>query len=388
MRSWCRSLLHAVMLASVCPLLAAGAVSAADAVLLSSTAPGYAPGMVVAARDRLTVPEGASATFVFQSGEILRVRGPFEGTLRPVDTQGGRRDSIAGLAETLRFQGIDAAVVGGSRSLDLRPRRRAADVDLVVDPQRSATYCLDKSTAVWIGRPDEGGSRIKLRRRGSSREIAWPSGAARVEWPTDVLVEDGDRFEIVDDAGSARATATFRILDEQSSSESARVAQAALMGCQDQVSASLRDLAQAVSPPELWLATDRGRKPTYRPGEPMQLMIQSNGDGFLYCVQRRADDTVRSIFPAGAVDGARLRSHETLSIPGRRRAGQVTTGPRGQENVACYLADRDIAAELPHALVSEANARLPEALANRIDAVFDSIGGTRVLKASLAVQVE
>jgi hypothetical protein len=150
----------------------------------------------------------------------------------------------------------------------------------------------------------------------------------------------------------------------------------------------LHDLARAVSPTELWLSTDRGRQPVYRPGETMRLTVQSNGDGFLYCVQRRADDTVMPVFPAGALDGARLRSHEALEIPGRRRGEPLAAGPRGDGLVACYLADRDIGPELPHALLGDKAIRLPENLASHIDAVFDGVGGTRVVKAVIPVGVE
>jgi Domain of unknown function (DUF4384) len=388
MRYRYRPMLRAMMLAAILPLLAAGAAAADEAVLLSSTAPGYAPGMVVASNERLTVPEGANATLLFRSGEMMRVRGPFDGPLRSVDARSGGNESIAGLAETLRARGVDAAVVGGTRSFPGLGPRRSRDPDLLVDPQRSATYCIGAAASVWIARPDEPVDRVVLRRRGVAREIAWPAGAVRVPWPADVLVEDGDRFEIVDPAGMARATATFRTLDERSLSEAAWVARAALMGCQEQVQVALQDLARAVTPRELWLTTDRGRQPTYRAGETMRLVVQSNRDGFLYCVQWRADDSAVPIFPAGAVDGARLRGHEPLSIPGQRRAGELTAGPRGKGRVTCYLADRDVAAELPHALLSDAMPRLPENLAARLDGIFDAISGTRVLKTSISIDVE
>src|SRR3954466_9113079 len=61
--------------------LAASSAMADDAVLLASTVPGYVPGMVVSSKDRLSVPDGASATLLFQSGEMLRLSGPYEGTL-------------------------------------------------------------------------------------------------------------------------------------------------------------------------------------------------------------------------------------------------------------------------------------------------------------------
>ena len=54
---------------------------AADAVLLASTAPGYVPGMAIAATDPLVLPDGAAVTLLFRSGQMLHLRGPFNGSL-------------------------------------------------------------------------------------------------------------------------------------------------------------------------------------------------------------------------------------------------------------------------------------------------------------------
>jgi hypothetical protein len=214
MRIGRRSAIRSLALAPVCWLVAAGAF-AGEAVLLSSTAPGYAPGMVVAANERFTVPEGASTTLLFQSGEMLRLRGPFDGPLHPTEVRNASKGSIAGLAEALRLQGIDAAVVGGTRAIGALSRSRVVDSDLVVDARRSATYCIERSTSIWIGRPDEAVDRIGLRRRGGSREIAWPVGAARAEWPADVPVDVCDRLEILDPEGTARAIVSFHLMEER-----------------------------------------------------------------------------------------------------------------------------------------------------------------------------
>src|SRR3954469_24217254 len=70
-------------------LVGSVAPRAEEAVLVASTAPGYAPGMVVAESERLIVPEGASATLLFRSGEMLRLRGPFDGPLGPTEARTG-----------------------------------------------------------------------------------------------------------------------------------------------------------------------------------------------------------------------------------------------------------------------------------------------------------
>ena len=146
----CAALIAALALS---PMLRAGAAASEDAVLLSSTAPGYVPGMVITAGDRLTLPDGASATLLFRSGQMLRIRGPFEGALSAAEGRSG--ETAPGLARALQMQGVDAAVIGGTRAASAAPPRVAPD-DVRIDPQRSGTYCLKSGDSVWIGRPADG----------------------------------------------------------------------------------------------------------------------------------------------------------------------------------------------------------------------------------------
>lgn len=360
------------------------AAAAGDAVLLASTAPGYAPGMVVTPGERLVLPDGASLTLLFRSGQMLRLRGPLETSLdRAAPAQEG---SAAALAEAFRLRGVDASVIGGTRATAfLRPRRQSRDV--AVDADRSGTYCIGPSDTVWLARPATEPEGLALRRRGNIRSLAWPAGAARIEWPADVPIEDGDRFEVLAE-GRALATLTFRTVSGTASSDAAAIAEGMLLGCREQNEAALRQLARASLPPELWLGTDRGRDPVYHPGEPIRLTVMSAADGWLYCVAQRSDGTAVPVFPAGAIDGARLPGAVPATIPGARRSMGLKAGPRGTERIRCWLADRDISPELPHALLDPAGARLPDRLAADLDAVFAGIAGARMATASLEIRVE
>jgi hypothetical protein len=361
---------------------------AEEAVLLTATAPGYAPGMAVTATDKLVLPEGTSITLLFRSGQMLRLRGPFEGSLDHVQPM-AESSAVPTLAKLFRLQGVDATVIGGTRTLGATA---TVDGDVLVDPQRSATYCLGSQSTVWIARPQnerEGSAEDSygVRRRSSTRTISWTGGATRAAWPDDVPIEDGDHFTVV--AGSAvRATVTFRVLGTGFPSEAAKVAAGVLAGCHEQFDEPLHHLALATVQPELWLTSERGRSPVYHPGETIRLSVQSNADGWLYCVAARDDKTMVPIFPAGAVDGARLRAAVPVSIPGSRRGGEVRAGGKGTERIACWLADRDISAELPHALLDPAAGRLPEGVASDLDSVFAAAGGQATVRGELAITVE
>ncbi|WP_155903778.1 hypothetical protein, partial [Azospirillum brasilense] len=63
----------------------AGRAAAEQAVVVASTAPGYAQGQLVPDGTAVTVPDGANAMFLFANGRMLRVKGPFDGPLVGLD---------------------------------------------------------------------------------------------------------------------------------------------------------------------------------------------------------------------------------------------------------------------------------------------------------------
>jgi hypothetical protein len=354
---------------------------AEDAVLIASTVPGYVPGMVISSVDRLSIPDGAIATLLFESGEMLRLRGPFEGTLGQQHAKAGE-SNLAALVDMFRLHGVDATVLGGTRSAG--PGRNAVGMDDVeVDPQRSATYCVEPATTVWIARPAIGEGVYTLRRKGRTRTLGWPAGADRTEWPADVPIEDASQFEIAAD-GTTRSTVTFHTIPPATGS--IQVAKGLLLGCHEQFDYELSRIRQASITPDVWISTDRGRRPTYRPGEPIGLTVTSDVDGYLYCVAIKDDGGAMPIFPSGAVDGAQLRGSAPLAIPGRRQPVGLTAFP-GLAQVHCWLADRDITPELPHSLLGTAG-RLPDQVAADLDTLFSRVGGPRVASDVLMVHTD
>src|SRR3954470_22213647 len=189
--------LPAIAAALLLGCAAAGSVQAADsAVLLSATAPGYAPGMVLAPGQRLMLPDGATVTLLLRSGEMLRLRGPLE---TPFDfgAPPGQDGSAAALASAFRLRGLDASAIGGTRATFGRRAHPPAPADVAVEVERSGTWCLGPADTVSLPRPATEPAALALRRRGTLRRIAWPQGAARIEWPGDLPIEDGDAFEVV-----------------------------------------------------------------------------------------------------------------------------------------------------------------------------------------------
>jgi hypothetical protein len=358
---------------------------AQEAVLLTSTVPGYVPGMLVGTGERLVLPDGASATLLFRSGEVLRLHGPFDGPLA-LSSNGSSGGAVAALASAFRLQGVDATVIGGTRTTTVPHRQEGLD-EVVVDPQRSGTYCVQPSASVWIARPTDDAARYALRRKGTMRTLAWPGDAERIEWPDGMPIEDGDRYEVLVD-GVARTTMAFRTLDDQAASTAQWIATGTLRGCGRQFDGPLRRLARSVAPPELYVTSDRGHSPVYRRGDPVVLTAQADSDGYLYCVDVRKGRDAMPIFPAGAVDGAQVHAAVPVTIPGHRSETAMRAAEKGTEEVHCWLADRDISPELPHALIASPPARLPDQIAGELESLFSGIEGSRMARATLRISVE
>ncbi len=53
--------------------------------------------------------------------------------------------------------------------------------------------------------------------------------------------------------------------------------------------------------------------------------------------------------------------------------------------IRCWLADRDVSGELPHALLGTPAQRLPDQLASQLDDVFAQIAGSHVATDALKV---
>jgi hypothetical protein len=355
-----------------------------DAVLLSSTAPGQTPGMAITLGQGFTVPDGAIAVLLLRSGDVLKIEGPFHGT--PQAPHAGSR--AGSFLEELRHSQLTDQVFAATRGRPPGAYSASAHEDVVVDVEDTATYCIDTSSSVRLRRVPTIDWPRGVRRVGGSRVISWRANEPELPWPAELAVADGDRLEILDDVGAVRSVLTFRQLSILPS-ESAWTAQAMLLGCSKQAAPKLRELTRNVTVPALYLASDRGRDPIYRIGDPLKIVVQSNVDGYLYCFVRQGDGSTVPLFPSRASGGARIDAHVPLQIPGRRLAAGISvSAPLGVDEIDCYLADHDLRAKLPSAILDQNFTPLPDAVARDLKAVFRPAHGSSIAMASLFVRVE
>ena len=70
--------LAATMLLALGSLATAAGAVRAEAVVVAATAPGYTAGQQLGT-DPITVPDGATLVFLLKTGQVVTVKGPYEG---------------------------------------------------------------------------------------------------------------------------------------------------------------------------------------------------------------------------------------------------------------------------------------------------------------------
>jgi hypothetical protein len=238
------SALRRMLLSATALGIGATLAQAEDAVLVSSTVTDYVPGTVISDEQKLSLSNGQNAILLFRSGEMLELRGPFEGTLGAA-LPAGKTSGIEALVQALRGDGIDASAVGATRSIAPLVRSAMEGQRVAIDPHRSGIYCIGPADTLWLRRTAGTGATAQLRRQGNIRTVSWPENVLQIEWPADLLIEDGDRFDSLDPAGAPVATIILRRLDPPKS-ETAWIAGSLLLGCREQAEPALRELARDV----------------------------------------------------------------------------------------------------------------------------------------------
>lgn len=376
------TLTRALILASLLAALPAAAPVRADtaavAVVLASTAPGHATGQVLTDR-RIEVPDGASATFLLANGQMMTVKGPYAGEL--ASPKAGRAGGLGGLL----VGGADRSEIGGTRSL-----ARPAPVTLTIDPGTAGTYCLTDDVEPVLQHPaDPAFADVELRDPASGRavRIEWVEGSGDIPWPAALPLSDAT-LDVTSLRSGAQRELVLRWLGGNPRSEAAKAAALAFAGCTRQAAGMLERLREVMVPLDIYLASDRGRYPVYRPGDLVELLVQTNRDAFVYCVVRDARGETVSLFPPRPTL-ARIDGHRPLRLPGSSlpfalRAGETLA----DGEVRCIASERDLAAELPQLASAGMAQPLSAAALEALDATITDPRQGRMVMAQLILRLE
>lgn len=235
----------------------------AEAVVVGATAPGFKAGQHLGT-EPISVPDGASLVFLVETGQLVTVKGPYQGPPpAPSDRAGSAFDRLA------RIGGTDQSEIGGTRSL-----------------------------------------------------------------PT------------------------------------------------------VGDLARDL-PLDLYVATDRGRYPVYRAGEPIRIVLQINREAYTYCWLRGARQRVVPLFPSTAAEARPLPGGLTVQLPGVGQAGLAADPAFNDSQLRCMAGTAPLDQSLIDSFLDAAGQALPALIAERLEDALVSLGdGARgVVLAQLVLKV-
>lgn len=373
-RSFSHAFGAAAMLALGCGH--AGAVRA-EAVVVSSSAPGFIQGQLVADGQALRLPDGANATLLFANGRLLRLRGPYDGV--PGDMTDSAVSARAGPGDD-RFMQSD---LGAARALG-NPLDAALERALAIDPSVSGVQCVKAGSPPALRRPAEPGlDRLTLQDMagGERATVNWANDGP-APWPVSLPLTDGTDISALRPDGTLVGTVRVRMVG--AAGGAALAVGMASAGCAGQIAAAMAAVRDALVPLDLFLSADHGGGPAYRPGEDIRLLVQTDRDAHLYCYLRNARAQLIPIFPAGAAMSARVAGNVPLSLSGDRMPLRAGEGPADLE-VRCIAASRNLDDEMPGR--AAAFRPLSEEAAVQLDRAVSSLRETEVASAQLFLKV-
>jgi hypothetical protein len=146
--------------------------------------------------------------------------------------------------------------------------------------------------------------------------------------------------------------------------------------------------AEPIAPRRLSVRMAGGRADLphlFEPGEKIRLQVVSSDDAHVYCyLQDEARRTLR-FYPNRFHKSARVKAGVPLEIPGKMRFELIANQLKVSETVACFATDRDVAGELPAAVVGGDLTQLPVASLDEVRQAFARLAGPAAAEANFQI---
>ncbi len=343
----------------------------AEAVVVSSTAPGLALGQVVADGASVVLPEDATATFLLSSGQVMRLLGPYQGPVSAQQASGGSRLAL--------LDGHDLSALGGvrgARTARLSGLRAPVQVDAV----NGGTYCVAEDTPISLVRGRSAPMEMDLAGAQQTVTVRWSEDSVAQPWPAGL---PADTRYTLRWPGETPRELSFRRIETQAGNDAALVTEMAAAGCTHQVAPLLRALGEQTTPLALWLGTERGRAPRYAPGEEMTVVLQTNRDAYVYCYAE-GPTGLAGVSPSGLEGGFAVPGNMSVRLSARRLPGGPPELPGQQRQLRCWATEADVSDRLPVQLTAASATEQTR----RLEAAFDHLSAVQTAEAQLVLRVE
>ncbi len=209
-------------------LLISGATAAsADVLVVRASGPSastYPAGRSLPDSARITL-RGGDTLVVLDARGTRTFRGP--GTFTPA-TAAAAAPRTAQTADNRR------ARIGAVRSAGIVPASPSSIWQ--IDVSQGGTVCLANTSEVTLWRPDASQTAsLAIAGSGASRTLNWPAGNVTADWPSDLPIANGARYQLSQSGTTVPTSITFRTLGSAPVDMQA-VAQALIAnGCQEQL---------------------------------------------------------------------------------------------------------------------------------------------------------
>ena len=138
----------------------------------------------------------------------------------------------------------------------------------------------------------------------------------------------------------------------------------------------------------LSLSSARGRDPTYRIGEALDLLIELDRDAWLYCFYLQVDGRLIKLFPNIHHRVAWLVGGRQHKVPGALYPFELDfVEPPGEESLMCFATTRNVEAYLPAELRRMEFSPLPKDVALGVAEIFRNIPDVGMTEVSLTITV-
>jgi hypothetical protein len=222
-----------VLIASL--MILSATANAVQMVVVNSTAPSIVPGIVINEGEELNIPAGNMVKLVSESGEIIRLKGPFAGVPK-VGSQTMNhkfsKDLIAYLKAMFANRELDASVIAAVRAnrSPIAPNLWWLNISL------SGKHCFPTEKPIFIWR-----SGVKKRTEllikksgGTATKSLWSAGTPTTAWPNSMPLENGVWYSLITSHPRKSNMVQLQLLPRDLPTDAHRAVWMAKNGCKRQ----------------------------------------------------------------------------------------------------------------------------------------------------------
>ena len=218
--------------------------SAAEIIVLDSSAASIKAGSVIQSDAVVNIPAGRKITIMETDGSVRAISGPFDGAVSKSAKAGGESHLISGLAKLVTERSERKAVLGAVRAVD----KNGDEAGLyAVDVTKSEIFCLPAGKNPVLWRPD----RLNLdaqfairnwHNQDDVRVAMWRRGDSTLAWPPNLQIGGGADYVLRMDVALQDTQLRVHRIPQDLNTTADRVVWMAQTGCERQARLLLDDM--------------------------------------------------------------------------------------------------------------------------------------------------